>query len=897
MNINNNGGTATGTSKVSLWELNIGGSLVGNSNINATATSTYYGFSFTPTATSNYYNYVELAETAIPLTIANAVTANKVYDGTTTAPVSGATLSGVVTGDNVTLIPAYNFSQKTPGTSLAITSTSTITGTNAAAYSFTQPSLTARDITTGTVGSWLGAVSTDYNNIANWQSYSVPLTTSNITIPATGITNYPVLAGATTLNNLTINSGTLSLNGQTLTVNGAISGVGTITPTASSSLVIGGTAGTINFTNGSNTIKDLTLSSGATATLGGTTNITAGASAGTVTIASGATLTTGGNLVIKSDAAGTARIATSAGSIVGNVTVERYITAKPLGRRYSYLGSAVSQSVRAGWQQQMYVTGPGTGGLVCGTTTGNGGATDKYNSNGFDATIANANTILTYDAATTKGSHYTGIASTSVNLTPGVGYAVNVRGNRNSSNYDCNNQLNSTSPAAPEAVTLSATGTVTTGTLTVALNDLAVHKNTLLANPYPSQISFSAFKASNSIVNNKMWTFSPVGSGNFTTYSHGHIVNGATGVDDTYGNVIASGQAFFVEANANGNVTFSESHKTSTTHPNTQYFGTATEKNLRIGFYSANTRLDEILLIYNKQGTNAYDATLDATSMSLTSQALVAYKGDNKLAIAYLPDTTVADTTQLGVAIKAGSYTLKFSQLETIDSLQSVTLIDKFLGTTTDVRSNPTYSFNVTTDTASKGGNRFKVVLSGATPLAVNFVNISATKNANGVAVKWSIANEASIANYNVERSVDGIHFTSINNSKSTGATAYNVQDANIPADVNTLYYRVKATDVLGKTSYTNVIKVVITNYELRITLSPNPVKNRLNITVGGATTGSLYSVKITTATGKLAFSKLDVPVTGTGITFDASGFAAGVYLVELADAKGNKLVSKFVKE
>ena len=144
---------------------------------------------------------------------------------------------------------------------------------------------------------------------------------------------------------------------------------------------------------------------------------------------------------------------------------------------------------------------------------------------------------------------------------------------------------------------------------------------------------------------------------------------------------------------------------------------------------------------------------------------------------------------------------------------------------------------------------------------------------------------------------MDGIHFTSINNSKSTGATAYNVQDANIPVDVNTLYYRVKATDVLGKTSYTNVIKVVITNYELRITLSPNPVKNRLNITVGGATTGSLYSVKITTATGKLAFSKLDVPVTGTGITFDASGFAAGVYLVELADAKGNKLVSKFVKE
>ncbi len=898
MNINNNGGTATGTAKAFVWEYDGNLTYAANTNITAAPTSTYYGFSFSPTAITNTIDYVELTETSIPLTITSAVTANKVYDGNTTATVSGATLSGVVSPDAVTLVPVYRYSQSTPGTSLAITSTSSITGTNAAAYTLSQPSLTARDINTGTVGSWLGVVSTDYNNVANWQSYSVPLASSNVTIPASGITNYPVLAGATTLNNLTINSGTLSLNGQTLTVNGTISGAGTITPTATSSLVIGGTAGTINFTSGSNTIKDLTLNSSATATLGGTTNITAGVTPGTVTIASGATLNTGGNLVIKSDALGTARISQSAGTISGNVTVERFITAKS-GRRFSFVGTPVTQSVRNGWQQQIYISGPGTGGLPCGSTTGNGQtSTDKYNSNGFDATITGANTILQYNAAVVKSSHYSGIANTGVSLSPGTGYSVNIRGNRNSATVTCDNQLNNTAPTAPEAVTLSATGTVTTGNLVVALNDKAVHNFTLLANPYPSQISFLAFKGDNSIINNKMWTFSPFGSGNFTTLSNGHIVNGATGYDDTYGNIIASGQAFFVEANTNGSVTFSESHKVSGSLPNTQYFGIAPEKSMRIGFYSASTRLDEILLIYNKQGTKDYDANWDATSMSLTSQSLVAYKGSNKLAIAYLPDSTVADTTQLGVAIKAGSYALKFSQLETIDSLQTITLVDKFLGTSTDIRSNSTYNFNVTTDTASKGANRFKVVLSGAVPLAVNFVGINATQNTNCVAVNWSVANEAKIASYSVERSTDGVHFTAVSNCKATGASTYTVQDANLPASANTLYYRVKAIDNLGKATYTNVIVLTIQDSRFTgLSIFPNPVQRKLNLTIAGSTSGSLYTVKITTATGKLAFTKSAVPVSGNAITFDASSFAAGVYLIELTDAKGNKLVSKFVKD
>jgi hypothetical protein len=81
------------------------------------------------------------------LTVSGATTANKVYDGTNTATVTGGTLVGVVSPDVVTLTQSGTFSQTGVGTSIAITSTSSISGSGSANYSLTQPTLLARNIT------------------------------------------------------------------------------------------------------------------------------------------------------------------------------------------------------------------------------------------------------------------------------------------------------------------------------------------------------------------------------------------------------------------------------------------------------------------------------------------------------------------------------------------------------------------------------------------------------------------------------------------------------------------------------------------------------------------------------------------------------------------------------
>ncbi|WP_170111331.1 MBG domain-containing protein [Mangrovibacterium marinum] len=79
------------------------------------------------------------------LTVTNAIAANKVYDGSTTATISGATLTGVVGTDAVTLgnSTSGTFAQATVGSTIAVATAMTISGTDAANYTLTQPSLTA----------------------------------------------------------------------------------------------------------------------------------------------------------------------------------------------------------------------------------------------------------------------------------------------------------------------------------------------------------------------------------------------------------------------------------------------------------------------------------------------------------------------------------------------------------------------------------------------------------------------------------------------------------------------------------------------------------------------------------------------------------------------------------
>lgn len=88
--------------------------------------------------------------TPLSLTIANAQAQNKPFDGNTNAVITG-TLTGVISPDAVTVTLTGQFTSSAVGNGISVVSTSTLSGTDAANYSLTQPTGLTANITPVTV--------------------------------------------------------------------------------------------------------------------------------------------------------------------------------------------------------------------------------------------------------------------------------------------------------------------------------------------------------------------------------------------------------------------------------------------------------------------------------------------------------------------------------------------------------------------------------------------------------------------------------------------------------------------------------------------------------------------------------------------------------------------------
>jgi hypothetical protein len=496
----------------------------------------------------------------------------------------------------------------------------------------------------------------------------------------------------------------------------ALNGTSSISTTSSTDFNIertsSGSLGTLRFTSGSNTIGNLTLNhtgtTNKTLTLGSAVNVT-----GVVTITSG-TLNTGGFLTLISSATADASIAAGSGTyITGDVTVQRFVPGTS-GRKYRYLAApfTTGPTIANSWQQQIHITGNGSGGTACPTLTAH--------SNGFDASTFNNPSMIVFDevnatvvagtpnvsGATIYANAWTGVANTaSTNLIGGKGYSVFVRGSRA---QGCS-LLNGTNPA-PNDVTLSATGTVTTGNFnyTVTYNSGNGEGWNLVGNPYPSAIDWNAASWTKTNLDASVWIYRP-SNDQFAVY------NGVTGINGG-SNIIASGQAFFVKANAvSPALVATEGVKTSS------YPSPLLLKNkpfeIRLTLANSSGKTDESVLSLNRALTDGFDQSFDAEKMNNPSNVNI-YSIDalnKKYAINGI--AVIADEQEkvipLGIgAASAGNYGLNLNA-HGLPSYYQVFLRDHYLHREVQllVDSSLTQAFTVTSDSSSFGNLRFDLFI------------------------------------------------------------------------------------------------------------------------------------------------------------------------------------------
>lgn len=230
-------------------------------------------------------------------------------------------------------------------------------------------------------------------------------------------------------------------------------------------------------------------------------------------------------------------------------------------------------------------------------------------------------------------------------------------------------------------------------------------------------------------------------------------------------------------------------------------------------------------------------------------------------------------------------------------------LIDQYLNTQTPFTVSNTdtafYSFDITADPQSNRSDRFFVVFKPiATILKVNINSIKAFEQSTGITIQWQTQNELNIRSYDIERSIDGIHFDKVNSilpSNSNTATIYNWIDKTL---INgNLYYRVKVVEQSGKFDYTQVINIKRNSKESSITILANPIiNNTINLQFNNQQPG-VYEVKLYSPSGQLVDKKTIRSIGNNwGESFRlTTGLSKGIYNLEVGMPSNKKMIQQIL--
>lgn len=675
---------------------------------------------------------------------------------------------------------------------------------------------------------WIGNSSQDWNNINNWCSKKIPTSTTVVEIPA-GVPFYPIIGATASAKSIVVKSGaSLTLNSiGNLSVLGNVNIEGTLTNNGK--IILNGTSaqsfpGATATINGMNKLEIKNTEAGVI--LNKSINITE------ELIPTSGLLALGNfNITLISSATTTASVtqaqSTSSFSYgTGRFVVERYINigngAGMHPKSWQFLAAPVQSeataTIKANWQENN-TTPIGYGTWL---TDAAGIAA------GFDAS-SSAPSMKSYNQI---ADSWVSVGNTNKPISEKRGYMVYIRGDRS---------VTTVNGVATSPTNMRIKGKIYDAQQAPPSTSIgAANRFESIGNPYASAIDFEALLAANPGLDPVFYVWDPTiagsfASGGYQTFSAATEYKGM-GIGNLYKadeifTAIQSGQAFFVKSSAAGSttVTFNELIKTSE-HKLVNRTGPSQIQSIRTIIKSdAQNRADAVTAVFDEAYSNLVDGN-DALKFGNSAENISLARGAKKLAVEARSKLSASDTLYYQLTgLQQQAYRLEFE----IQNLQhtglTAILIDKFLNTTTNINlsDSSSYPFTVTSVAASKAVDRFMMVFRAiAGPLPVNFISVSANRNAQkSITVSWKVANEINIEKYVVERSVDGLNFTAIQNINPTNNSDYSYLDeAPLP---QTNFYRIKAVSVGGQKQYSPIVKVTAITESASINIYPNPVANK----------------------------------------------------------------------
>jgi hypothetical protein len=366
---------------------------------------------------------------------------------------------------------------------------------------------------------------------------------------------------------------------------------------------------------------------------------------------------------------------------------------------------------------------------ITGSTTG---------ANGFDASGSGSPSLFTYANQQATGSGWAAIANTNAtNLNALQGYRVLIRGDKTPSLISAASQANMNVP-----ITLSATGTVTTGQVTFNSSSTPVPINntsnsttdgySLIGNPYVNTLNWNTLTKTGLTNTYYVWDSNMGTSDQRGRYVGYNTTTSTNTIASAVNQYIQPGQVFFVKnttLGTAGSITFNESDKLGTNINNYYRTTTTAFSRLELQVYQTSELalggypIDAAVSVFDNQFTNAIENG-DVTKLSTGIENISFLNSNLTLAIDARPQVVATDEllVQLQQFKSNKNYTFR-THFNNFDPASTPFLVDTYLNQYTALANTATtdIAFVTTSDALSYDTNRFKIVFQNNTLNNPNF--------------------------------------------------------------------------------------------------------------------------------------------------------------------------------
>ncbi|HVX27016.1 MAG TPA: YCF48-related protein [Parafilimonas sp.] len=171
--------------------------------------------------------------------------------------------------------------------------------------------------------------------------------------------------------------------------------------------------------------------------------------------------------------------------------------------------------------------------------------------------------------------------------------------------------------------------------------------------------------------------------------------------------------------------------------------------------------------------------------------------------------------------------------------------------------------------------------------------------NENDAQLKWVVTDEENLDHFNLQRSIDGIHYLSIariNKMKGSDLQAeYTYVDKNVNnIQASKIYYKLAEVDKDGKSYLSNIVSIKLNSVLLTAIVSPNPSSGTVCISLSGFK-GKVI-IRVNDLSGRaLREIKLQLDAPGKfQQQLNISAIASGSYFMKVRDEHGNLKTVQF---